>query len=136
MRYRTMIAFSLVAVVVAVILLGAVLALRHEPSGAGRAAGTTASAGNVPAGATAAVRLLVSARGRSALTSELNAVLPGGQLFPTGTTFTAARGTWHQAGAYANVTGTLHEPGRRALRAEIGLVHRRGRWLVTFEATA
>jgi len=133
MRHRKMIVLTAsVAAVVAVGLVVAVLAVRHTP-GTGTAA---ASSGAAPAGGAAAVRLLLSARGRSALSPELNAVLPAGQLFPQGTTFTAAPGGWHRAGAYANLAGTLREPGRAAHRAEIGFVYRHGRWLVTFEAVA
>jgi hypothetical protein len=79
------------------------------------------------------VRLLVSAAGRAALTPELNSVLRPGRLRPAGTTFAARPGSWHQAGAYANMTGALQIPGHRTGRAEIGLVRRGARWLVTFE---
>ena len=44
-------------------------------------------------------------------------------------------GTRHKAGAYANVSGTLREPGRAPRRVEIGLVRRHTRWLVAFEET-
>jgi hypothetical protein len=137
MRHRKMIALTAsVAAVVAAGLVVAVLSVRHEPASAGPGAAAAPSPGAAPAGAAVAVRLLLSAGGRSALTPELNAVLPAGQLFPEGTTFTAAPGGWHRAGAYANLAGTLHEPGHLARRAEIGLVYRHGRWLVTFETAA
>jgi hypothetical protein len=80
------------------------------------------------------VQLLMATGGRTALTPELNASLPPGRMFPAGTTFTVKQGTWHQAGAYANVSGTLQIPGHSPELAEIGLVHRNGRWLITFEA--
>lgn len=67
------------------------------------------------------------------MTPELNIALAPGRLFPAGTTFTVQPGTWNQAGAYANVTGTLRVPGKPAASTEIGLVRRGSRWLVTFE---
>jgi hypothetical protein len=91
-------------------------------------------AGALPPQAGATVQLLVSAQGRTALTPELNASLPPGRMFPAGTTFTVQQGSWHQAGAYANVSGTLQVPRRAPELAEVGLVDRNGRWLVTFEA--
>ncbi len=118
---------------VAVLVAAAVAVLVLRSASATRTGGT--AGGNIPAGARASVRLLVSAGGRRALTPELNAFLPQGQLFPAGTTFTATAGTWHQVGAYANVTGMLRVPGKSAVKAEIGLVRRAGRWLVTFEAS-
>jgi hypothetical protein len=62
-------------------------------------------------------------------------MLPHGRvrLFPAGSKFTPSASRWHQAGAYANVTGILREPGKAPMQAEIGLVDRHGRWLVTFE---
>jgi len=140
MRSRVVIPLGIV--LVAVLAVSGVLVLRHggrTPAHAGAASpsarrGRAVSApGSVPPAAASAVQLLVSARGRTALTPELNSVLRPGTLFPAGTTFTAKPGSWHQAGAYANVTGTLQIPGHAAERAEIGLVHRSGRWLVTFE---
>jgi hypothetical protein len=92
-------------------------------------------AGAVPPQAATTVQLLMSERGRTALTPELNASLPLGRMFPAGTTFTVQQGSWHQAGAYANVSGTLQMPRRAPELAEVGLVDRNGRWLVTFEAT-
>jgi hypothetical protein len=88
-----------------------------------------------PAGALSAVRLLVSDKGRKALAPALEAVIPAGRPFPAGTTFSVLPGSWQQTGIYANTTGTLREPGHAPVRAEIGLVERGGRWLVTFEAT-
>jgi hypothetical protein len=123
-----------IAVVLVVAALGAVLVMRHRPRPAAAAAVSTASSRHSdPPGAASAVRLLVSAGGRAALTPEMNATLRPGRLFPVGTTFTARSGTWHQAGAYANVSGTLRVPGQPAASAEIGLVHRGRGWLVTFE---
>jgi hypothetical protein len=93
--------------------------------------------GGVPVGAESTVRLLLSARGRGTLTPELNAALPHGseRLFPAGSTFAPSAEGWHQTGAYANLTGTLREPGKAPAMAEIGFVNRRGRWLITFEGT-
>lgn len=96
--------------------------------------GSSTAGGDIPASALASVRLLVSAHGRQALTPELDATLSKGQLFPAGTVFSPAPGSWHQVGAYANVTGTLRVPGQAPAVAEIGLVDRGSRWLVTFEA--
>jgi hypothetical protein len=123
-----------IAATLAVALTAALLLSRHNTDGVSPAATRPPSPGSEPTAARAAVRLLLSPRGRSALTPELNAVLPAGKPFPTGTTFTQSRGTWQQAGAYANVTGIMREPGHVPSRAEIGLVKRRGHWLVTFEA--
>jgi len=75
-----------------------------------------------------------SGRRHQALTPELNALLPKGRLFPAGTMFAAKPGSWRQAGDYANVRGVLPVPGTSPADAEIGLVQRHGRWLVTFEA--
>jgi hypothetical protein len=95
---------------------------------------TSSSAGKlVPPGAVSTVRLLVSAAGRRALTPELNSVTAPGLPFPAGTSFAVQPDSWHQAGAYANLTGTLRIPGHSPARAEVGLVHRGARWLVTFE---
>lgn len=114
------------AIVVIAVAVVVVLVLQHRsPARTDR---------NIPASAQATVRLLVSAHGRQVLTPALNTFLPKGQLFPAGTTFTARPGSWHQAGAYANVSGTLRGPGTSPAEVEIGLVHRRGHWLVTFEA--
>jgi hypothetical protein len=97
--------------------------------------GSSASTGrNIPVRAQTALRLLLSAGGHQALTPELNALLPKGRLFPAGTTFTAKSGSWRQAGNYANVRGVLRVPDTSPADAEIGLVQRHGRWLVTFEA--
>jgi hypothetical protein len=124
------------AVIVVAGSAAGVLLLRHQAQHPGRHTAVAAHLRDgIPGSAESTVRLLLSARGRQALTPELNAVLPHGssRLFPSGSTFTPGAGTWHQAGAYANVTGTLREPGKAGARAEIGFVDRRGRWLVTFE---
>lgn len=127
----------LLAAAAGVVILAAVVAVAlHGSRPDGRrptSARATAAPGSVPPAAASAVRLLVSAGGRAALTPELNSVLRPGRLFPAGTTFTARPGSWHQAGAYANVSGALRVPGHGAERAEIGLVRRGARWLVTFE---
>jgi hypothetical protein len=129
--------------VVAIVLFEVVLFVRHgSADGTANAATRTSTAkkesatevGAIPPQAAAVMQLLVSARGRTALTPELSASLPPGQMFPAGTTFTVKQGSWHQAGAYANVSGTLQMPGSASELAEIGLVHRNGSWLVTFEA--
>lgn len=127
----------------AVIVVGggaaSVLFLRHKESHNGRSAAVAVRlTDRVPVGAESTVRLLLSARGRQALTPELSAALPHGseRLFPASSRFTPSTGSWHQAGAFANVTGTLREPGRPPAKAEIGFVNRHGRWLVTFEGTA
>jgi hypothetical protein len=129
--------------VVMIVVAEVVLFVRHgSADGTAHAATRTIVAkkksvtevGAVPPQAAAAVQLLASARGRTALTPELDASLPPGRMFPAGTTFTVKQGSWHQAGAYANVSGTLRMLGDAPEPAEIGLVHRNGRWLVTFEA--
>jgi hypothetical protein len=129
--------------VVMIVVLEVVLFVRHgSADGTAHAAVRRSDArpvsapepGAVPPQAAAAVQLLVSTRGRTALTPELDASLSPGQMFPAGTTFAVKQGSWHQAGAYANVSGTLQMPGHAPEPAEIGLVHRNGRWLVTFEA--
>jgi hypothetical protein len=136
------------AAAVAIVVFEVVLFVRHgSADGTANAATRTAAtrtsaakkesttkAGAVPLQAAAAVQLLMATEGRTALTPELNASLPPGRMFPAGTTFTVKQGTWHQAGAYANVSGTLQMPGHAPELAEIGLVHRNGRWLITFEA--
>ena len=129
--------------VVAIVVFEVVLFVRHGSADGTANAATRPSVAKkesatepapIPPQAVAAVQLLVSARGRTALTPELNASLPPGLMFPTGTTFTVKQGSWHQAGAYANVSGILQMPGGASELAEIGLVHRNGGWLVTFEA--
>jgi hypothetical protein len=129
--------------VVAIVVFEVVLFVRHGSADGTANAATTRSpakteratkAGTVPLQAAAAVQLLMATGGRTALTPELNASLPPGRMFPAGTTFMVKQGTWHEAGAYANVSGTLRMPGDAPEPAEIGLVHRNGRWLVTFEA--
>src|SRR5690242_2177529 len=112
--------------------------MRHNGPQTGRSAAVAARIQDgVPVGAESTVRLLLSVRGRQALTPSLNAALSHGseRLFPAGSTFKTSAGAWHQTGNYANVTGLLHEPGKAAAKAEIGFVIRHGRWLVTFEGT-
>jgi hypothetical protein len=134
MRVRLLVVTACVVLVAAavasVVLLGHG---RHETPPSVRAASHAGPP--TPAGALSAVRLLVSDKGRKALAPALAAVLPTGRPFPAGTTFSVLAGSWQQTGIYANTTGTLREPGHAPVRAEIGLVERSGRWLVTFEAT-
>jgi hypothetical protein len=134
---------TITAVAVALVIAGAATAgflfLHHNrPIGGSAAASVASKLNSVPDEAKAVVRLLLSARGRAALTPELRAVLPhgNGRLFPAGSRFTPSTRSWHQAGAYANMTGLLREPGRAPVKAEIGLVNRHGKWLVTFEGAA
>jgi len=90
----------------------------------------------VPATAAATARDLVSgteAEQRAALSPTLAAALPHGTLFPAGSTITLNADSWHQAGGYANATGTLFEPGASAHPVEIGFISSNGTWLVTFE---
>jgi hypothetical protein len=143
MKGRRLGVFLAAAAVVAIVAFEVVLFVRHgSTDGTAHAATRTTAAkkesatevGAVPTQAAAAVQLLISPGGRTALTPELNESLPPGRTFPAGTTFTIRQGSWHQAGAYANVSGTLQMPGRAPEPTEIGLVHRNGRWLVTFEA--
>jgi hypothetical protein len=125
------------ALIVAVGIVVAALVLRPQSPRPGQPAGVTAQARRaIPVRAKSAVRLLLSARGRKALTPELNAALPQGSkgLFPAGSTFTPNSASWRQSGAYANLTGMLREPGKAPATIEIGLVYRHGAWLVTFEA--
>ena len=130
-RARVLAIALVVAVVVGVI--GGVLFLLHGRSQAGRVAHSARV--TAPPGALAAVRLLFAADGRKALTPELSSALSPGvkRLFPAGSRFSPAMRSWQQSGVYANVTGIVREPGMAPVRAEIGLVSRRGRWLVTFE---
>jgi hypothetical protein len=126
---RARLAFILtLAAAAAVAVVAAILIHQNTTTGA-----ASSSPDSEPPAAAAAIRLLLSPHGRTALTPELSAVLPAGQLFPAGTTFAMASGTWHQSGAYANVTGTISEPGQPRRQAEIGLVLRHGHWLITFE---
>jgi hypothetical protein len=129
MKRKVLLAVGAVAVLVAA---AAVAFLLHGGTTARQ--GSRTAGGDIPSSALASVRLLVSAHGRQALTSELDAILSKGQLFPAGATFSPTPGSWHQVGAYANVTGTLRVPGQATAVAEIGLIDRAGRWLVTFEA--
>jgi hypothetical protein len=127
-------AFGIGAVVV-LALAGVLLshALRGPASPAGASTTSAAARHPVPPAAAAAVQLLVSATGHTALTPGLAASLGQGRLFPAGTTFTVQSGSWQQTGAYANLTGTVRVPGRAPALAEVGLVRRGSRWLVTFE---
>ncbi|MGH3395918.1 MAG: hypothetical protein ACRDPO_14650 [Streptosporangiaceae bacterium] len=138
MRQRTRVAAA-IGVVAALAVAGA-LGWHYYVRPPQRAVNTSATHArpgrSVPPGAVSAVRRLVSATGRQALTPELSAVTGTGRLFPAGTTFTAQPGSWHQAGAYANVHGTLRVPSRAPVRVEVGLVRRGARWLVTFESPA
>jgi hypothetical protein len=130
MRRRGVLIAALIAVVV--LSAGAALLLRHKPQATSR----TGGAGTPPAAAITTIQRLTSANAatqRSVLTPELNSVLPSGRLFPVGTRFTAGPGSWHRSGVFANVTGTIHTSGHAPVRVEIGLVLRRGHWLVTFE---
>jgi hypothetical protein len=129
MKRKVVLAAGAAAVLVAVAVV-VVVVIMHR----GAATRTGAAGGDIPASALTSVRLLVSAQGHQALTPELDASLPKGKLFPAGTTFSPAPGSWHQAGAYANVSGLLRVPGQAPGTAEIGLINRKGRWLVTFEA--
>jgi hypothetical protein len=127
-----------VAAVIAAAVAG-VLAWRSAAAGhqAASPAAARASAGQpVPPAALSTARLLVSAAGRRALTPELSSATAPGLLFPAGTSFTAQPDSWHQAGAYANLSGTLRVPGQAPARVEVGLVRRGARWLVTFEGAA
>jgi len=90
----------------------------------------------VPATAATTARDLVTgteAQQRAALSPALAAVLPQGSLFPAGSTIALNANSWHQAGGYANATGTLSEPGASAQSVEIGFISSNGTWLVTFE---
>jgi hypothetical protein len=129
MKRKILLGAGAVAVLVAA---AAVVFLLH--GGTPPREGSRTTGGDIPPSALASVRLLVSAHGRQALTPELDSTLPKGQLFPAGTTFGPTPGSWHRVGAYANVTGTLRVPGHAPAVAEIGLVDRGNRWLVTFEA--
>lgn len=128
MKRKILLASGAVIVLVAA---AAVVFLLH--GGTTAQEGSSIAGGDIPSSALASVRLMVSAHGRQALTPELDATLPKGQLFPVGTVFSPTPGSWHQVGAYANVTGTLRVPGQAPAVAEIGLVDRGSRWLVTFE---
>lgn len=91
----------------------------------------------VPAGALATCQRFVSASPagqRHALVAALAARLPAGALFPAGTTLAMDPLSWHQAGKFANATGTLTVPGRAAQHVEIGFVEQAtGTWLIAFE---
>lgn len=125
-----------VAVVLAVLAAGTTAFLLQRSAPSTQATSSQAKGSETPTLAITTIRRLTSASAsaqRSALTPELNSVLPPGRLFPAGTIFTPRSDSWHQSGAYANVTGTIREPGRPAGQVEIGLVLRHGQWFVTFE---
>lgn len=93
----------------------------------------------VPAAALDTARNLVTGtpdQQRAAVAPELASVLPSGTLFPSGAALTLDATGWHQAGAYANATGTLRLPGHAPQRVELGFTQQSGSWLVTFEAAA
>jgi hypothetical protein len=121
MRVKVMIASGVVVVLVAGLVVALILRHGSRPVSAQAPASARAASSrrSVPPAAASAIRLLVSARGRSALTPELNTALSPGRLFPAGTMFTAMPGTWHQAGAYANVTGTLITGSEQTLMTAI-----------------
>jgi hypothetical protein len=135
MTRRVVLVIAVAVIVVGGVATGALI-LRHNAPHTSEATAVTARARRgVPVRAESTVRLLLSARGREALTPELNATLPHGveRLFPAGSAFTPNAASWHESGAYANLTGTLREPGKAPAKAEIGFVYRRGIWLITFE---
>jgi hypothetical protein len=138
MRQRTKILAAVGAV--AVLVVAGVFVWRsflHSPQrGISATAAKVGPGRPVPPGAEAAVRLLASAAGRRALTPELKSLIRPGLLFPPGTTFAVQPDSWHQTGAYANLSGTLQIPKRVPVRVEVGLVRRDARWLVTFEGAA
>jgi hypothetical protein len=125
----------IIVAVVAVLAVGVgiIFLVRPEPKANSGAVGT---AKMPPHAAITTIQELTSASPavqHRALTPELNSVLSKGRLFPAGTTFTSDSGSWHQSGNYANVTGTIDQPGSPPVKVEIGLVLREGHWLVTFE---
>jgi hypothetical protein len=128
---------AVVLVVGGALAAGVLLLHQRHHSHASVATSAARNPNGLPSGARATVGLLLSAQGRAALTPELSAALPHGnrRLFPAGSKFVPSKGSWHQAGAYANLTGTLREPGKAPVQAEIGFVDRDGKWLVTFEGT-
>jgi hypothetical protein len=137
MRQRIKIAAAIGLVAVLAAAVAGVLAWRSAAGSAQLAASTSATGSArkpVPPGALSTVRLLVSAAGRRALTPELNSATVAGPLFPAGTSFAAQPDSWHQLGAFANLTGTLRVPGHSPARVEVGLIRRGARWLVTFES--
>jgi hypothetical protein len=137
MTRRFILAIAVAVIVVGGVAAGALFLRDKAPHTSEPSAVAARARGGVPAGAESTVRLLLSARGREALTPELNTALPHGgeRLFPAGSTFTSNAAGWRQARAYANLAGTLREPGKTPTKAEIGFVNRRGRWLITFEGT-
>jgi hypothetical protein len=129
----------LVAAAVVLVALAAGTAaflLQRSASGTKVTSSQAKGSAAAPSLAITTIRRLTSADAaveRSALTPELNSVLPPGRLFPAGTVFTPSSASWRQSGAYANATGTIREPDRSAEQVEIGLVLRHGQWFVTFE---
>jgi hypothetical protein len=136
-RGRALVIVAVVLVLGGALGAGALLLHQRHDSHASVTTSAARKPDGVPSGAQATVGLLLSAEGRAALTPELRAALPHGnrRLFPAGSKFTPSKGGWQQAGAYANLTGTLREPGKAPVKAEIGFVDRHGKWLVTFEGT-
>jgi hypothetical protein len=132
MRTKVIIAGAIGAL--AVLAVAGMLVVPHfSRASASPAVRDVSAPRSAPPGAVSAVRVLVSAKGRDVLAPELNAVLGPGRLFPAGSTFIVQPDSWHQAGAYANVSGILRVPGKAPEHAEIGLMDSHGRWLVTFE---
>jgi hypothetical protein len=134
MRRRTLFIAAGLALVLAA---GAAALLAAHHSGTARASAAARLRAGAPPAAVATIRQLTSASAvaqRGAVTPELASLLPAGPLFPPGTRFRPDPHGWRQSGAYANVTGTLQEPGQAPAPAEIGLERRGKRWLVTFEA--
>jgi hypothetical protein len=141
MHKRALLAAAAVAVIVVAVGLlvwpGHLLS-RSAPTAAPTVpAGTTSGSGRpVPAAAAAVVRQLVTGDGRAqraALDPVLAGALPQGEMFPSGSGVVLDARGWRQAGQYANVTGTLTEPGVAPTRVEIGFDDTSGSWLVTFE---
>lgn len=132
-------AATAVVVIAAVIAVAFVVVVHGRTSIAGTAIaapGTAAHVDSMPAAAATTCRQLVSGTAtqqRGALTPELASTVPGGALFPPGSHLALDATSWHDTGAYANVTGVLSAVGQPNQHVEIGLVQRDGRWLVTFE---
>ena len=93
-----------------------VLLLRHQEQLPGRHMAVAAHLGDgVPVSAESTVRLLLSARGRQALTPELNAVLPHGSSAPV-----SLREHVHARRGKLASGGCLRECDRHASRAREG----------------